>query len=366
MTAQRRTRRRSPRPDQQDRLRALTTGAAPAAREPRARSPRPPGQPGEGSPPIPSAPYAVPGADSPYRPHPPDASGGGPRPGTRDARSRPAEGTDPHPAPAAPGSAEEAVGAGDGPATGARRDGTGRTRPSPPPPGYTEFTAEPPQALLERLARRWPPHAALSRRAVIALVVLGALAVVAVLALHHRPTAVTAPEMVPQAAPADHPAPEEGAAPRPAAADAPATGAEGAELVVHVGGEVRDPGLYTLEPGSRVADAVEEAGGPLEGADLDLLNLARPLVDGEQLLVGVPAASSAPGPDPAGVGGPVNLNQADRALLETLPGVGPVIADNIISHREQHGPFSSVDELLNVTRIGEKMLATLRPHVTVG
>jgi competence protein ComEA len=138
--------------------------------------------------------------------------------------------------------------------------------------------------------------------------------------------------------------------------------------VVHVGGEVADPGLYTLPSGSRVADAVEEAGGALPDADLDLLNLARPLVDGEQVLVGVPvpAGTGGPGTGPQGTGGLVDINRADRALLETLPGVGTVIADNIVTYREEHGPFRSVGDLINVDRIGEKVLANLEPHVTVG
>ncbi|OKI19144.1 hypothetical protein A6A08_04490 [Nocardiopsis sp. TSRI0078] len=220
---------------------------------------------------------------------------------------------------------------------------------------------------MERLARRWAPNAVLSRRAVLALVVLGALAVALVLALHDRPTTVPAPEMVTRAAAADPPAGEGGGASEATEdSSAPEAAAAQEDLVVHVGGEVEDPGLYTLPPGSRVADAVEKAGGALSGADLDLLNLARPLVDGEQVLVGVPPPAGGSGAGAQGVGGPVNINQADRALLETLPGVGPVIADNIIAYREEHGPFGSVDELLNVSKIGEKVLDSLAAHVTVG
>ncbi|MGW8528266.1 MULTISPECIES: helix-hairpin-helix domain-containing protein [Nocardiopsidaceae] len=259
-------------------------------------------------------------------------------------------------------------------------------RGSRPPSGYTEFVPEPPGAFLERLARRWPPHATLSRRSVLALVAVGALAVTAVLVLHDRPATVRAPEMVAQAAsapaesgpagdPAGDPAGGDAGGDEPSGAvppDGPAQAGTDADLVVHVGGEVADPGLYTLPSGSRVADAVEEAGGALPDADLDLLNLARALVDGEQVLVGVPQPPVAAGAGTAGGGAAagtealVDVNRADSALLETLPGVGPVIARNIIEHREANGPFSSVDELLDVDRIGEKVLADLAPHATAG
>ncbi|WP_047871221.1 ComEA family DNA-binding protein [Nocardiopsis sp. RV163] len=271
------------------------------------------------------------------------------------------------------------VGASDGapgPDPGPDPAGGRHRRPERPPSGYAEFDPEPSGSFLERLARRWPPRAALSRRAVIVLAALGVLAVVLVLTLYHRPTTVPAPEMVTRAAPV--PA-SEGDGPQSPAREAgteagvPGTGEAGdtapeEDLVVHVGGEVSDPGLYTLPSGSRVADAVEEAGGPLPGADLDLLNLARPLVDGEQVLVGVPVPAGAGVTEsgPQGTAGLIDINRADRALLETLPGIGTVIADNIVSYREEHGPFRSVDDLVNVDRIGDKILADLRPHVTVG
>ncbi|MCK9873417.1 ComEA family DNA-binding protein [Nocardiopsis dassonvillei] len=249
-------------------------------------------------------------------------------------------------------------------------------RPERPPSGYAEFDPEPSGSLLERLARRWPPRAALSRRAVIVLAVLGALAVVVVLTLYHRPTTVPAPEMVTRAAPVtaaegdgtQSPAREAGTEAGGADTGEAGGAAPEEELVVHVGGEVSDPGLYTLPSGSRVADAVEEAGGALPDADLDLLNLARPLVDGEQVLVGVPVPAGAGVTEggPQDTGGLVDINRADRALLETLPGIGTVIADNIVSYREEHGPFRSVDDLVNVDRIGDKTLADLEPHVTVG
>lgn len=265
----------------------------------------------------------------------------------------------------------------------------GRHRRAAPPSGYTEFPPGPPSAFLERLSQRWSPHATLSRRSVLTLIVVGVLAVTAVLVLHDRPTTVPAPEMVARSASAaasGAPGGDAAAGAEDAAEGGGAAGAEGgaagaapqagpsggpgADLVVHVGGEVEEPGLYTLPPDSRVADAVEEAGGALPDADLDLLNLARTLLDGEQILVGVPPPAGAAGTGTPGAGGaagtgaPVDVNRADSALLETLPGVGPVIARNIVEYREAHGPFSSVEDLINVDRIGEKVLANLAPHAT--
>jgi competence protein ComEA len=149
-----------------------------------------------------------------------------------------------------------------------------------------------------------------------------------------------------------------------------------ADLVVHVAGKVKHPGIVTLPAGSRVIDALQEAGGPRRGVDLSTLNLARALADGEQLLVGVPGTASgragqAPSPadssggSGAGPGGPVNLNTATSAQLEELPGVGPVTAASILEWRDEHGHFSSVEELLEVSGIGEATLADLRDLVTV-
>jgi competence protein ComEA len=135
-----------------------------------------------------------------------------------------------------------------------------------------------------------------------------------------------------------------------------------------------------LPTGSRVVDALEAAGGARPRADLQTLNLARLLVDGEQLLVDVPAASgvaagslSGPptAPDPSGQSGGsvpvalVDLNTADQTALETLPGVGPVTAAAILQWRTEHGAFTSVDELLEVSGIGDATLAEIAPHVTL-
>lgn len=147
---------------------------------------------------------------------------------------------------------------------------------------------------------------------------------------------------------------------------------EGGTVVVDVAGKVRRPGIVSLPAGARVVDALEAAGGPRQGVDLIALNLARVLVDGEQIVVGVPPppgvaapAASAPGAA-AGAGGPlVNLNTADQAQLEELPGVGPVTAAAILEWRTEHGPFTTVDELLEVSGIGEARLAEIAPHVTL-
>jgi competence protein ComEA len=141
-------------------------------------------------------------------------------------------------------------------------------------------------------------------------------------------------------------------------------------VTVDVTGRVRKPGIAVLDAGARVIDALEAAGGARPGVDLTGLNLARPLVDGEQIVVGVAAptgvaGATAPIPPDAATGPLVNLNTADQALLETLPDVGPVTAEAIIAWRTEHGGFTAIDELLEVDGIGDATLADLTPHVTV-
>ncbi len=146
-------------------------------------------------------------------------------------------------------------------------------------------------------------------------------------------------------------------------------GAPDGSVTVDVAGKVRRPGIAVLDAGARVVDALEAAGGARPGVDLSTLNLARVLVDGEQILVGArsvpttlaPAATPAPG-----VGGPlVSLNAATETELETLPEVGPVTAAAIVSWRTEHGGFTAIDELLEVDGIGDATLAVIAPFVTV-
>lgn len=163
----------------------------------------------------------------------------------------------------------------------------------------------------------------------------------------------------------------------PAGPEASAAGPAGAgngQLVVAVAGKVRRPGLVRVPAGSRVADAVEAAGGALPGVDLALLNPARKLTDGELILVGVaappgqpgqPAAAAAPAAGGAVPGAPVNLNTATLAQLDALPGVGPVLAQRILTHREQHGGFRSVADLRQVEGIGDARYEQLKDLVTV-
>jgi competence protein ComEA len=129
--------------------------------------------------------------------------------------------------------------------------------------------------------------------------------------------------------------------------------------------------VYTLRAGSRVADAVERAGGPRAGADLSAVNLASKLEDGRQVLVprrvggGVAAGaavSGGPGDAPAQ---PIDLNTATLEQLDTLDGVGPATAQKILAYRTEHGGFGSVDELNQVPGIGDKRMAALRAHVRV-
>lgn len=144
---------------------------------------------------------------------------------------------------------------------------------------------------------------------------------------------------------------------------APTAAATGAVILVHVLGAVADPGLYELREGDRVVDAVAAAGGLADGAEPAAINLARPLSDGEQLVVplqGEAPAASAPVSD-----GRVNLNTADAAALETLPRVGPALAARILQWREANGRFAAIEDLMQVTGIGEKTFDGLRDLVTI-
>jgi competence protein ComEA len=140
------------------------------------------------------------------------------------------------------------------------------------------------------------------------------------------------------------------------------------DLLVHVVGEVRRPGLYRLGDGGRIADAIARAGGATEAADLALVNLAAPLVDGTQISVPAraPAGGAPGGGSPAGAApGPVRLNTATVEELDALPGVGPVTAGKIVEYRQAHGPFASIDDLDAVPGIGPARLEELRELVAL-
>lgn len=167
------------------------------------------------------------------------------------------------------------------------------------------------------------------------------------------------------------PAPVEAALPLVEPASVTTTTAPPGPVTVHVAGAVLRPGVQRLSAGARVIDAVEAAGGLAPDADPSRVNLAAELVDGTQVYVpivgeAVPAgAGTAAGGSGAAGDGPIDLNVADAAQLETLPGVGPATAAAIIDHRERHGPFTSVEGLLDVRGIGEAKLAQLRDLVRV-
>ncbi|WP_030186919.1 ComEA family DNA-binding protein [Streptomyces violaceorubidus] len=233
------------------------------------------------------------------------------------------------------------------------------------------------QALRERMPLWLQTRCGLERRSVVALSVLLVLA--AVFAAQHfwsgRTQPVAAPEVLREAAAygAGKPGPTAGDRAKtsePGAESAP-TATAGPEIVVDVGGKVREPGIHSLPAGSRVADALRAAGGVRPGTKTDGLNRARFLVDGEQVIVGAPAsapppgAGSAPGgpPGAAGPAAPVSLSTATTDQLDTLPGVGPVLAQHIVDYRTQHGGFRSVDELREVNGIGERRFADLRDLV---
>ncbi|MEB3034314.1 ComEA family DNA-binding protein [[Mycobacterium] nativiensis] len=282
-----------------------------------------------------------------------------------------------------------------------------------PEPGRSADAAEPDdEADPNSLLPRWLPDGAAEagwlakvradpgRAGAIALAVIAALAVLITVftMLRDRPAPVLSAKLPPVEMVST-------SSPR---TDEPAAGPEASQLVVSVVGLVHKPGLATLAPGSRIADALTAAGGALDGADTVGLNLARPLVDGEQIVVGLapppgrsvlgssvgpgspppegPRTSTAPtavGPEPKPGGSarldggeaklgpsqrpgePVNLNTATVEQLDALPGVGPVTAAAIVAWRTAHGKFANVDQLGDVDGIGPARLDKLRAMVRV-
>lgn len=207
--------------------------------------------------------------------------------------------------------------------------------------------------------------------AVVALVVAAGLAITAWLVVRGDPeqpmVAVSAPAAGEELVSLGSDAPAVGSS-TPAT---PATGTSAAgPVTVDVSGKVRRPGIAVLDAGSRVVDAIEAAGGARSGVDLSSLNLARVLVDGEQIVVGAdaPAPVALPSSAVSGAPGPgqlVNLNAASAAELETLPEVGPVTAAAIVAWRDTNGGFTSVNELLEIDGIGDATLGQIAPYVTV-
>ncbi|MFH8340591.1 helix-hairpin-helix domain-containing protein [Streptomyces sp. AM6-12] len=211
-------------------------------------------------------------------------------------------------------------------------------------------------ALRERLPVWLQSRCGVEWRGTVALAVL--LVVAALFAVQHfwsgRPEAVSAPQVV-RAQPTYAKTP---------GADRAGAATLGGEIVVDVGGKVRAPGVRRLPAGSRVADALRAAGGVRPGVDTDGLNRARFLVDGEQVIVGEPAAVAPAGTAaPSGPAAPVSLNTATEEQLDTLPGVGPVLARHILDYRTRHGGFRSVDELRQVNGIGDRRFTDLRDLV---
>lgn len=272
---------------------------------------------------------------------------------------------------APPGALVEPV-QGSGPAKG-RPPGLaqdpGPTPSQGPAPSRRERAAF---ALRDRLPLWVQTRCGVERRGALALAVL--VGVVGLFAVQHfwagRTQPVRAPETVRAAAPRAVGPPGGGASPA-AVGQGPGSGlvASGATgVVVDVSGKVRRPGIQRLPAGARVADALRAAGGLRPGTDTEGLNRARLLVDGEQVVVGAPAAAAAAAPSggPAGASapaGPIGLNTATLEQLDTLPGVGPVLAQHIVDYRTEHGGFRSVDELREVNGIGDRRFEDLQNAV---
>ena len=205
-----------------------------------------------------------------------------------------------------------------------------------------------------------------------AYIILGVACVLALgglyLAGRDRPTGVVDTGQPIVAAPVS---PGEAAAQTPEEISEPDAPEAETSIMVHIVGAVRSPGVYEVPQGSRVNDVLLLAGGHTEDADLSLINLAAFVQDAMQIRIPVigeePQTQAADGQNQSATtaDGRVNINLANLTELQTLPGIGPVIAQNIIDFREANGGFNSIDELLNVSRIGDATLERLRDMVTI-
>ena len=257
---------------------------------------------------------------------------------------------------------------------GHRADPPPLPRPADPSPAWRDVAAAWAEATRE-MARR---HRTVVLIAGAVVVVLGAgLAGLLV----GRSRAAAPPIVVEELYPRLDPGTVDGLAPDGLGPDTPAppvTPDAPGTVVVHVAGAVVTPGVYDLPAAARVTDAIDAAGGARADADLDRINLAARLADGGRVYVPrpgepIPAATGtgsgagpgAPGGDGPAAGGPIDLNTAGATALESLPGIGPTTAAAILAHRDAHGPFASVDDLLEVTGIGPAKLAGLRDLVAV-
>jgi competence protein ComEA len=236
-------------------------------------------------------------------------------------------------------------------------------RPDPPPPatGPPAILTTPKHAPRSALRARWDDtrqRLELAGGGLVALLVLGLLAaaVAVVMLLRAQPhatplaTGVGPTSVHSSGVTVAHPT---------GATSTPVT------VTVDVSGKVHHPGVFKLSSSSRVIDAVRAAGGPLHGVSLDSLNLAARLTDGQQVVVGGAVVAAGP-PDAAGTTqtAVVDVNSATVEQLQTLPGIGPVLAQHIVDYRTQHGPFATVDALRQVSGIGPSKFAQLKDHVS--
>jgi len=235
--------------------------------------------------------------------------------------------------------------------------------PAPPGAAFPEYAEDRPSALTRLRNLVSGDELDPGRPGLRMLLVIGIVAVLvgAWYWWHARPRTAPLPAPTPAAPIAARPQPPPGT---------PMASPSATAVVVDVAGKVRHPGVVHLPPGSRVVDAIDAAGGTKPGAPTGALNLARVLIDGEQIVVGASTAPAAVPPSGAAspgapTGSTVSLNTATEEQLDTLPGVGPVLAKRILDYRTQHGGFRTVDELRDVTGIGPKRFADLKPEVTL-